>query len=218
VGSTASLIASRMMRLSWLAVLVVLTASTTLLAQKSADAASLSCWGTRGSFHSRVAKTPVFRSSAGIVHAEVTAKAIAGGDVRLLYSADGNAPKMVWSAHQDLNGLGITIFGWSQNGTLLLFQTRTWPYDSDADEVRRGLVFNSATGKVRDLKLASVFTALFGSKCEFEQNVLGWESDHTIKVRVSRTPLTDHYEQVFCVKAPVDYTFDLSTSSATRIR
>lgn len=213
------------MRLPCVPVLVVLTISTALLAQESVDAASLSCWRTKGSFHSRVAKTPVFRSTAGIVYAEVSAKAITDGNVRnctntarLFYSATGNDPKVVWNGHQDWNGLGITVFGWSQTGTLLLFQTRTWPYDSDADEVHRGLVFDSATGKVRDLKLASAFTALFGSKCEFEQNVLGWESDRTIKVRISRTPLTDHYEQVFCVKAPVDYTFDLSTSAAIRIR
>jgi len=213
------------MRSSCLVILVVLTIPTALLAQKSEDAASLSCWGTKASFHSRAAKTPIFRSTAGMAYAEVSAKAITDGDVRncsntarLFYSASGNDPKVVWSGHQDLNGLGVTIFGWSQTGTLLLFQTRTWPYDSDADEVRRGLVFDSATGKVRDLKLTSVFTALVGSKCEFEQNVLGWESDRTIKVRISRTPLTDHYEQVFCVKAPVDYTFDLSTNTATRIR
>jgi hypothetical protein len=82
----------------------------------------------------------------------------------------------------------------------------------------RGLVFDSATGKVRDLKLTSVFTALFGSKCEFAQTALGWGSDHSIKVRISRTPLTDHYEQEFCVKEPVDFTFDLSTRTATRAR
>ena len=40
--------------------------------------------------------------------------------------------------------------------------------------------------------------------CEFAQTVLDWESDHSIKVRISRTPLTDHYEQKFCVKALVD--------------
>ena len=76
---------------------------------------------------------------------------------------------------------------------------------------------SSATGTVRDLKLTSVFTALLGSKCEFAQTVLSWESDHSIKVRISRTPLTDHYEQEFCVKAPIDFTFDLSTRNATRV-
>jgi len=205
--------------------LVVLTIPTALLAQKSDAAASLSCWGTKGSFRSRSVRSPIFRSDTGLAYAEVSAKAVADGDVRncsntvrLFYSASGTDPKVVWSGHQDFNGLGITVFGWSQTGTLLLFQTRTWPYDSDADEVRRGLVFDSATGKVRDLKLTSVFTAVFGSKCEFEHNVLGWESDRTIRVRISRTPLTDHYQQVFCVKEPVDYTFDLSTSTATRVR
>ena len=195
------------------------------MAQTSDKAASLSCWGPNGSFHSRAVKTPTFRSDAGLVYAEVSAKAITDGDVRncsntarLFYSAPANSPKVVWSGHQELNGLGITIFGWSQSGTLLLFQTRTWPYDSDADEVRRGLVFDSATGKVRDLKLTSVFTPLFGSKCEFAQTVLGWESDHSIKVCISRTPLTDRYEQEFCVKKPVDFTFDLSTRTATRVR
>ena len=69
-----------------------------------------------------------------------------------------------------------------------------------------------------DLKLTSVFTALFGSKCEFAQTVLGWDSDHSIKVRISRTPLTDHYAQEFCVKAPVDFTFDLTSRIATRVR
>jgi hypothetical protein len=147
------------MRSPCVLLLVVLTIPTAMLAQKSDEAASLSCWGTKGSFHSRAAKTPVFRSDAGLAYAEVNAKAITDGDVRncsntarLFYSEIGNDPKVVWSGHQDLNGLGVTIFGWSQTGTLLLFQTRTWPYDSDADEVRRGLVFDSATGKVRDLK------------------------------------------------------------------
>ena len=79
-------------------------------------------------------------------------------------------------------------------------------------------MFDSATGKVRDPKLTSVFTALFDSKCEFAQTVLRWESDHSIKVRISRTPLTDHYEQEFCVKALVDFTFDLNTRTATRVR
>jgi len=196
-----------------------------MLAQESGDAASLSCWGTKGSFHSRAVKTPIFRSDAGLAYAEVSAKAITDGDVRncsnaarLFYSTSGSDPKVVWRGHQDFNGLGITIFGWSQAGTLLLFETHTWPYDSDADEIRRGLVFDSATGKVRDLRLESAFTALFGSKCEFMQTVLGWESNHSIKVRISRTPDTDHYQQVFCVKAPVDYTFDLSTRTATPVR
>jgi hypothetical protein len=218
------LIALEVMRLSFILLLIVATIPNAM-AQTSDKAASLSCWGPNGSFHSRAVKTSTFRSDAGLVYAEVSAKAITEGDVRncsntarLFYSATGNSPKVVWSGHQELNGLGITIFGWSQSGTLLLFQTRTWPYDSDADEVRRGLVFDSAAGKVRDLNVASVFTALFGSKCEFAQNVLGWESDHSIKVRISRTPLTDHYEQVFCLKVPFDYTFDLSTRTATRVR
>jgi hypothetical protein len=213
------------MRSSCVVLLVVLTIPTAMLAQKSDEAASLSCWGRKGSFHSRAVKTPIFRSDAGLAYAEVSAKAITDGDVRncsntarLFYSATANSPKVVWSGHQELDGLGITIFGWSQSGTLLLFQTRTWPYDSDADEVRRGLVFDSATGKVRDLKLTSVFTALFASKCEFAQTVLGWKSDHSIKVRISKTPLTDRYEQEFCVKAPVDFTFDLSTRTVTRVR
>lgn len=42
--------------------------------------------------------------------------------------------------------------------------------------------------------------------------------NHSINVRISRTPLTDHYQQVFWVKAPVDYTSDLSSVTATRIR
>lgn len=196
-----------------------------MLAQVPDKAASLSCWGANDSFRSRSVKTPLFRSDIGLAYAEVSARAITNAEARncsnsarLLYSTNGKDYRVVWLGHQDLNGLGITIFGWSQSGTLLLFQTRTWPYDSDADEVRRGLVFDSATGKVRDLKLASVFTAQFGSKCEFMHTVLGWESDHSINVRVSRTPLTDHYEQVFCVKAPVEYTFDLSTGTATRVR
>jgi hypothetical protein len=220
-----ALITSKMMRPFCSLLLIVLAMPTATLAQKSENAASLSCWGVNGSFHSRAVKTPIFRSDAGLAYAEVSAKAITDRDVRncsnsarLFYSATGNDPKLVWRAHQDLNGLGITIFGWSPSGKLLLFQTRTWPYDSDADEVRRGIVFDSATGKVRDLKLASVFSALFGSKCEFAQTVLGWESDQSIKVRISRTPLTDHYEQVFCVKVPVDYTFDLSTSTAARVQ
>ena len=218
------LIASRVMRLSCILFLMVLAIPT--MAQTPDKGASLSCWGANGSFHSRAVKTPTFRSDTGLVFAEVSAKAITDGDVRncsnaarLIYSATAHSPKVVWIGHQELNGLGITILGWSQSGTLLLFQTRTWPYDSDADEARRRLVFDSATGKVSDLKLTSVFTALFGSKCEFAQTVLGWESDHSIKVRISRTPLTDHYEQKFCVEGgTADFTFDLSTKTATRIR
>lgn len=213
------------MRPSCVLYLVLFTIPTAMLAQTPNKAASLSCWGPNGSFRSRSVRTPLFRSGTGLAYAEVSAKAITDGDVRhcsnaarLFYSASGSDPKVVWNGHEDLNGLGIDIFAWSQSGTLLLFQARTWPYDSDADEVRRGLVFDSATGKVRDLKLASVFTALFGSKCEFAQTVLGWESELSIKVRISRPPLTDHYKQVFCVKVPVDYTFDLSTSTATPVR
>ena len=182
------MIASRVMRPSCVLYLVLFAIPTGMLAQTPNKAASLSCWGPNGSFHSRSVRTPLFRSGTGIAYAEVSAKTITDGDVRnfsntarLFYSASGSDPKVVWNGHEDLNGLGITIFGWSQSGTLLLFQTRTWPYDSDADEGRRGLVFDSATGKVRDLKLASVFTALFGSKCELTQTVLGWESDHSIK-------------------------------------
>ena len=213
------------MRHSCVLFLVVLSIPTAMLAQSPNMAASLRCGGENGSFHSRSVRTPIFRSEAGFAYAEVSAKAITDAEarncsntVRLFYSANGKDYRVVWRGNQDFNGLGITIFGWSHNGTLLLFQTRTWPYDSDADEVRRELVFESATGKVHDLKLSSVFTALFGSKCEFIQTVLGWESDHSITVRISRTPLTDHYEQVFCVKSPSDYTFNLSTSTATRIR
>jgi hypothetical protein len=205
--------------------LVVLTTPTAMLAQKADDAASLSCWGTKNSFHSRAVKTPIFRSDVGVAYAEVSAKAITDGDVRncsntarLFYSASGSDPKLIWRGHRDSNGLGITIFGWSPTGTLLLFEAHTWPYESDADEVRRGLVFDSATGKVRDLRLESAFTALFGSKCEFMQTVLGWDSDQSIKVRISRTPGTDHYKQVFCVKTPAGYTFDLTSGTATRVR
>ena len=82
MGVTVSLIALRIMRLSTVPVLVILMIPTVLLAQKSGDAASLSGWGAKGSFQSRAAKTPVFRSTVGSAYAEVSATAIAESDVR----------------------------------------------------------------------------------------------------------------------------------------
>ena len=214
-----------MMRSSCVLLLVVLTIPTAVLGQKSDDAASLSCWGTKASFHSRAARTPLFRSDAGLAYAEVSAKAITDGDVRncsntarLFYSTSGSNPKVIWSGHQELNGLGITILGWSQSGTLLLFQTRTWPYDSDANEVHRTYIFDAGSGKVRDLKLTTVFSGVLGTKCEFAQSAVGWRSDTSIIVRVSKAETHGYYEQVFCVKKPIDYIFDLSTGTASPLR
>lgn len=189
------------------------------------DASSLSCWAAQ-MFKSRKAKTPVFRSVRGFAYGDTTAEAatdtehahLCSNRVRLFYSQDGHNYKRVYETRRERNGVGIRLLGWSEDGEKLLIQLEEYPYDSDAMTVRTALVFEPASEQVKDLHLVQALQRVFGKECEFDQTVMGWKSLDSILVRITRTPHTDHYKQVFCVSSPTLYTFSLRTKSVSRSR
>ena len=207
-------------------VFFVLFAPLAMLSQTMLKTASLSCWEGTSSFQTRKAKTPTIRSNHGFAYGEVTAEATVQPDqsrscsntVRLYYSSNGKNYRMVYENHRKLEGIGLVIFGWSNSEKQLLFQTREWQYDSDAEVVKTVLVFDNTTGEVRELHVGEALSGVLGSNCEFDEAVVGWQTDHSIVVRVSTTPPTSHDEQMPCVKKSARYVFDVRENTISQAR
>ena len=206
----------------WLIGLLI-AACPTLKCQGKPETSSLSCWQGK-SFRTRTAKTDVRRSDAGYAYAEVRATAVVSGKsqlcgnrVRLYYSNDGRDYKVVYEDHRDMDGLGISILGWSKKGDELLFQTTEWPYESDFYTLNRAFLYHPKSRMVQDLHVADAVARVFGPDCEFDEAVVGWHSDESLLVRVTKTPFADSYDQVFCVQKPTRFLFGLEKRSMSRL-
>ena len=151
----------------------------------------------------------------------VTAKAwngpegetVCSNTVRVFYAADGVHYKQIYQRHREGDGLGVALVGWSKATTKLLFRLYEWPYDSDADTVNTAFVYDKVTAQVNEVPIAKAITKRFGSDCEFDQRVLGWEGADSVLVRVSKAPLTEHHDQVFCVQKPQAFVFNLTDNT-----
>lgn len=214
------------MTLRTLAFLLAATAIP-LFAQSEPPTATLSCWADPTTFRSAKARTSSFHSEkAGDAYAEVTATAstapdsvhICSNTVRLFHASDAKDYKVIFQDHRSGGGLGIAILGWSKTGTELLFQISGWPYESDAYVERRALLFDSSSQRIRPVPVVVAFRKMFGSNCEFDERVLGWHGENALLVRISKTPLTESYDQKFCVEKPTDYVFDLKTYGISKVQ
>jgi len=199
--------------------LFIILASQFSPCQAGDNTSSLSCWDRKGgTFQTRQAKTPVFKSVAGAAYAEVIAEASSDAGqaqfcknkVELFYSKQGKDYTRVYGrTGLDDEGVGIRLLGWSQNGTQLLMEISVWGYDTDRDVVRSALLFDGATQQTRELPLSDAFEREFGKDCEFESMVLGWQGDDRVLIRVGKTPPTTRYQQTFCVQKPTIYAFNV---------
>lgn len=187
---------------------------------QSNNTSSLTCWEGRNhaNFQTHKAKTNVSKSSSGSAYAEVVAEATtdAGGaefcknTAQLFYAKDGANYRPVFTkVGLEDQGVGMRVIGWSQNGTRLLAELSVWGYDRDTDVVRTGLMLDASTGQVRELPLDDAFEHVLGKDCEYESSLVGWQTNESILVRVTKTPPTNRYEQIFCVEKPTIYSFNL---------
>ena len=198
--------------------LILCTFPLAVNSQRSSSPSNLSCWQGK-SFRTRTAKTQTVQSNGSFVYGLVTALAKSESDgaqicsnrVQLFLSHDGRTYKKVFEDFKEFQGLGIEIVGWSPDQKRVLFQTRHWPYDSDFFDEFTAFVLDSHEGRPKNLNLNEAFTKHFGDKCEFEARVQAWQDDQTLRVLVSRTPETESYEQVFCVKRPTTYVLNLQS-------
>lgn len=138
--------------------------------------------------------------------------------VQLFYSSNSKEYKLVFQDHRDGDGLGITILGWSKAGTELLFQTDRWPNQTEGNIERKSFLFDSSSGRVRNIPVDTAFVHLFGKNCEFDERILGWHGENALLVRISKTPLDESYDQKFCVQNPTDYVFDLKTYGMSKLK
>lgn len=199
--------------------LFIVAACPSSLCQAGDNTSSLSCWDRKGgTFQTRKARTPAFKSAAGSAYAEVLAEAstdagqgqFCKNKVELFYSKPGKDYARVYDrAGLDDEGVGVRLLGWSQNGTQLLMEISVWGYDADRDVVRSALLFDAANQETKELPLSDAFERVFGKDCEFESMVIGWQGDDRVLIRVGKTPPTTRYQQTFCVQKPTIYSFNL---------
>lgn len=206
--------------------LLLFVATLPSFSQTSNNTSSLSCWETRrgGTFQTRHAKTPVSKSNNGSAYAEVTAEAstdagqsqFCKNKAQIFYSQDGNNYKMVYEKPGlDDQGVGMRLFGWSHSGTQLLIELLVWGYDRDNEVVKSGLMFEAQTVQVTELPLDDAFQRLFGKDCELDFSLVGWDTDDSVLIRVSKTPPTTRYQQTFCVEKPGVYAFNQRTRTVS---
>jgi hypothetical protein len=191
-----------------------------------ADTQWLGCWAQRNAndFRSRSERTGVVRSEKYSAYAEVSAKAITEKDgaqlcantVRLYLSSAGSPFRVVFEKTGGENhGIGIKLAGWLHEK--LLFQLTEWEFDSDAMTTTSALVLNSTTLKIDNTRAAQKLEKFFGTECEFDSFVAGWKSDSEILMRVQKTPLTESYEQKFCVQHPTIYLVGVANDNVKQV-
>ena len=136
---------------------------------------------------------------------------------QLFYSKDGKDYKSVYmKAGLEDQGVGIRMIGWSHNGTSLLIELSVWGYDRDTDVVKSALMLDASAAEVRELPLDDAFEHVLGKDCEFDSSLVGWQTDESILVRVTKTPATNRYEQTFCVEKPTVFSFNLKNGTMQR--
>jgi hypothetical protein len=205
-------------RTTGLLLLTLCSLSAVANSQLGSTASDLSCWRGKA-FRSRTAKTRTVESDGLFVYALTQAVAKHESDggqtcsnlVQLFLSHDGKTYKKVFEDRREFHGLGIEILGWSPDKKRLLFQTSHWPYDSDPFHEFTALILYPGKNRPTQLSVNEAFISKFGDKCEFEARVQAWQDNHSVRVLISRTPETESYQQVFCVKKPTGYILDLES-------
>ena len=169
----------------------------------------------------RSARTALLTSSKGFrAYAEVKVEVDADGscdNTSTLYVGSGDSGPFQPVAMKTPNlsdGNGIRLIGWSPSGEDLLLEVSLWKYETDLGFNHVIVVYDAAAHSVKeDRKLEDALMRHFGSECEFELGAKGWKTDRQILVTVSRTPVSDEYEQHFCVNKPQLFAYDLLKDS-----
>jgi len=108
------------------------------------------------------------------------------------------------------DGNGIRLIGWSASGGKLLAEVTFWKYETDRGFSHLPLIYAVSTGTASEIRgLDKALKQHFGSDCEFEARVHGWEGDEQIAVKVSKPPEDKSYEQHFCVSEPTVLVYDI---------
>ena len=114
------------------------------------------------------------------------------------------------------DGNGIRLIGWSASGEKLLAEVNFWKYESDTGFWHAPLIYDASTGTALEIRgLDKALTRHFGSDCEFEPAVDGWNGNEKIVVRVSRPPEDESYDHRFCVTGPRLLVYDLQNETVT---
>jgi hypothetical protein len=216
-----------MFRIQFWAVVGAIAFTTMAHSQHFGKTPDVSCWDN-GKFESLTVRTKIIRGKRGFVYGEVSTRTstnsdgaeLCGSTVRLLYSKDGKAYEEIYKDNQESDGLTVELIEWSSTGTRLVFATKRWAYDADADATveRSALLFNPANRNLGDLRLNESFQREFGNDCEFVASVVGWKSERSILVRVTKTPTSESYDQRFCVSRPRLYALDVQTRRIARLK
>jgi hypothetical protein len=172
----------------------------------------------------RSAKTPQKQSPKGFVAYADVKVAINGSECEnttTLYvaSATGKKFRAVYvKKGSESDGNGIRLIGWSPNGDQLLAEVTVWAYETDTGYEYIPIIYSAIANSTKEiLTLGKALDRFFGPDCEFEQSVRSWRNDRQIIVRVSRTPLSDEYEQHFCFDKPKLLAYDLQKDNLQSI-
>jgi len=173
----------------------------------------------------RSARTPLMKSSRGLLaYGEVKAAANGGEceNTTELYVAAGPGEqfrRVYTKGPSDSGGNGIRLVGWSPSGDQLLAEVTVWEYETDRGFGYIPVIYNTSTNSTKEIPaLGKALDRFLGSDCEFEQSVRGWKNERRIIVQVSRTPLSDEYEQHFCFNKPKLLDYDLQKDTLQYIR
>lgn len=100
--------------------------------------------------------------------------------------------------------------GWSASGEKLLAEVNFWKYETDRGFWHVPVVYDASTGTTSEIRgLDKALTRHFGSDCEFEPAVAGWNGNEQITVKVSKSAEDESYKQHFCVTEPRLLVYDL---------
>jgi hypothetical protein len=127
-----------------------------------------------------------------------------------LYVASGADRAFRIAYAESRGGNGIRLIGWSPTADKLLAEVNLWEYETDRGFVHVPLIYDASTGQAKEiLALDQSLSCHFGPNCEFEFEVEGWKTNEQLLTKISRTPVSEEYEQHFCVTKPRVFVFDL---------
>lgn len=165
----------------------------------------------------RSASSPVLVSAKGLrAYAEVKVVVKGGSceNASTLHIASGSdhPSKVVYAQPKSGtgDGNGIRVVGWSPSGGKLLAEVNFWKYETDRGFTHLPVIYDASTGRTAEIRgLAKALERRFGQHCEYEPSLIGWKTEGTFLVKVSRTPPDESYEQHFCVTEPLVFAYDL---------
>lgn len=161
------------------------------------------------------ARTPVIQAPKGLrAYAEVKVVIDNGTCVNTstLYIANAVVEKTVYI--KSGRGNGIHIIGWSPNGDKLLAEVNLWKYETDPGYEHVPVLYDvSSESTIEIPELNHALSEQFGSNCEFERTIQGWEDDEQILVKVSKSPAYGSHEQHFCAESPRIFVFNLQSKA-----